>query len=1354
MSFLKEASSILDKTAKVLNEAAFGDIRNIFNNGSLYTFMTAPIGLLNKSYPLMLDHINRNIGNMEYVYDGYSTPIGEVANPFYNSIVKTPWFYLDGNKNSTANYIDYMRNVYGATISVENINEVDLFHISDEAASVGVIEGQYAIEALINNTLVPTNNNGTGTDTYLGESGAYYNRETLRNAVVANNKLTNSITEQLSGYYGITTKNLKNLKKTKSYAYKVNEKTGRIEDILSPLNDTDSPVYVSNYGHYNDIGAYSGFYNSLSDKSKVFFDNSIKENKYRINSSRYVDNTKRDSIEIDFSKDYINSMKITPRYEYGIKGPIRYIFKSYEKYNLSSNASDVMDGGVYVYTENEKGSATTIYSGSFNSGAKFTRYTSYSTGLTANDILKKTNDAFKKGEYKTIIARFHTDSSEDDMTDTTQTAVSKKYGLSHGRNLLKLSPDDSEGYENPYCRVWTFHHQYHRLKDAIRPLGLDANDLYNKYGFKEFTADHSDIGFDNGRQRLERFGTLNKNNGLVNITPIDNGNPNKKVDIKNCMFSIENLAWKGAFSTDAASRETFQAGGLSSEQKGPFGGRIMWFPPYDLKFNEDVSVNWNENNFIGRGEGIYTYTNTTRTGNLSFKILIDHPSIINYWENKGKSGSNSVDETKDPEQEILRFFAGCDMLTAKPSPESEEENAVYDEAIPSPDVKELKFYVFFPNNYSGKDDDVDFAMKYLTNGLGAGKEKRWHYSASKGCYMEDKTTDYDIQYAKTDNGYGGYEMRPDKPISIIRSVDETTYNNGFIADIKVGNYGNGLHCNDGKTSLYVQEGDSTNTWWERKWYYRVDNDYKNQLLKKESYTDSASYCLNSKSGLDIVAKHFSIEDTDYLFSLADVYVALEGGDAVTVLEGLYDAKKVNLFKSLINRYQIESVECVGTASVQGHDKLNNELRKDRAFTVKNWLCKKSNKFDANTVKATPGEIGGEGSGINNGDESSLNNKLWRSTCVTIKFKTAASNTIQNSTKEQFMTTDPNTPIDSQTSIDDMYQTNYKTGNTEQTYIDDRIYFDDRGENELIAERALKDRVKSIRMNALSDNINRLAFNVGASVRGGNVNLNSLYGAVADFSEHYKYFNYDSNGYIVGDRGKSGNILNQIMTHNNDTKAGAVVNPASYLPSDIFNDTGANNVTEREGTKNNKPTRYDNEAKFFSMLEKEEPFLHHKISDKIKYFDPAFHSISPEGFNARLTFLQQCTRQGPTIGQSDNFAVDNTANNLSFGRPPVCILRIGDFYYTKILIDSLSISYDPLMWDLNTEGIGVMPMIADINMRFKFIGGSSLAGHITRLQNALSFNYYANTEVYDDRAELADYDEDGNITKLGTKNLTV
>ena len=178
--------------------------------------------------------------------------------------------------------------------------------------------------------------------------------------------------------------------------------------------------------------------------------------------------------------------------------------------------------------------------------------------------------------------------------------------------------------------------------------------------------------------------------------------------------------------------------------------------------------------------------------------------------------------------------------------------------------------------------------------------------------------------------------------------------------------------------------------------------------------------------------------------------------------------------------------------------------------------------------------------------------------------------------------------------------------------------------------------------------------------------------------------------------------------------------------------------------------YKNEYKFFKELERDEPFLHNKLVEKIKYFDPAFHSITPEGFNARLTFLNQCTRQGTTHANSDSNAEYKTASNLSFGRPPICVLRIGDFYNTKILITSLRITYDDTTWDLNDEGIGIMPMIADISISFKFLGGSDLSGPVSRLQNALSFNYYANTIVYDNRAEEAEYNNEGELINFKPK----
>ena len=177
-----------------------------------------------------------------------------------------------------------------------------------------------------------------------------------------------------------------------------------------------------------------------------------------------------------------------------------------------------------------------------------------------------------------------------------------------------------------------------------------------------------------------------------------------------------------------------------------------------------------------------------------------------------------------------------------------------------------------------------------------------------------------------------------------------------------------------------------------------------------------------------------------------------------------------------------------------------------------------------------------------------------------------------------------------------------------------------------------------------------------------------------------------------------------------------------------------------------------EGAYFEYIDGNYPNYFKTISEKIKYFHPGYHSITPEGFNSRLTFLNQCMRQGPSIydrkTNKNGEEVGVQPQNLSFGRPPICILRIGDFFYTKIVINSLSISYDGPQFDLNPEGIGVQPMIASVQLSIDLIGGHSLSGPLNRLQNALSFNYYANTEMYDVRADSI---KDGDIVdglKLG------
>jgi hypothetical protein len=235
-----------------------------------------------------------------------------------------------------------------------------------------------------------------------------------------------------------------------------------------------------------------------------------------------------------------------------------------------------------------------------------------------------------------------------------------------------------------------------------------------------------------------------------------------------------------------------------------------------------------------------------------------------------------------------------------------------------------------------------------------------------------------------------------------------------------------------------------------------------------------------------------------------------------------------------------------------------------------------------------------------------------------------------------------------------------------------------------------------------------------------------YEADADFTSRVK---------IVDGVGEKGTIIGDIDSLKKK-KARFVSVSFVYAPKDNTETSEAVDVdteptNETKAFVSNITRRFHREDTYFKELIKSDnesdKIIYNNIREKVKFFQPGFHSITPEGFNSRLTFLQQCTRQGPT----DN---EKGASNLAFGMAPVCILRIGDFYHTKIIMNTLAITYDPLVWDLNPEGVGVQPMIANVSIAFKFIGGSSLNGPINRLQNAVSFNYFANTGVYDPRAD--------------------
>ena len=1089
--------------------------------------------------------------------------------------------------------------------------------------------------------------------------------------------------------------------------------------------------------------------NGMVEQSKMY---------NRIDCPRFTFYKKEDVPTVFFVNPYEDSLNFDGKWEPSVDFGFT---QSENRTVVYSEAHDGTSDNIWVDVSDTDGTAHGTYV-SFNRDLNWF--------LPSCDLLKKTNEQFNRGKNNTLIARFYTNTEfSRSLSDPTQTAVSSIYGMSHGRNLRKLVPDYSQGYKNPYCRVWTYHHEYRKIENLIRPFGDQYSDPnhskhgYDSNGTPSFrTSKNSFYGFDDdGDVRLNKLGVLNYDNGMVRIAPtakisdyfnneVDNGKgQNAAYSPKRCMFSIENLAWKDTNNV----RGQFDAYGLSAEQKGPLGGRIMWFPPYNLSFSEEVSVDWNENKFIGRGERLYTYSNTDRRGSLQFTLLIDHPGLIDYWnrpsEKTGGLNSNGtasgtlnggrikdgVDDLNSDEQTLLRFFAGCDILSVKnqtyqfntptvvtPEPDKDEEEqqpitpSENQDATEPPSNGRIVCFLYYPNNYSGVDDaptksGVVNAVDYLMNGVGAQKGV---LKTNSGVPASDFSVMTNVKPS-----YGGYEVRKNANVGIsnatsnanfetVKSSIESNGNewmtSGTGAKIQV-SYGSqayyltklvgGLAQSKSQLTRSMVNRRSKNVagecYFSRRWWYRVDKEWSNDLLNfSDSYLDIGSLGLNGSSGYTQVLKSlpsfiddFDENDNTKLVSFTDFYVALMG-DVVksSTVQNNFDQENVSLIRDIKNnqdKYTITSIKFQGHASKQGWLKQNKKLANNRRNTLRNWFQAKGFRTDANYTDLDEHIEDPNKSNVDYGSNNKLKTKLWRSACVIIDYALASNDVVQDaqSTKD----------------VDKISVPNGTDTSTTTAW---------RQESDIIADNGMK---MSMVQESVADSKWK---QLNESLEARNKALYER--SIADLNDQFKLSMKAFNGEDGDDKNDA----------NNGYNVGTV-------------------------------KRYDNEGEFFKEVGRTDNFLRHLISEKVKYFDPAFHSISPEGFNARLTFLHQCTRQGSTVNSSA--MESSTAYNLAFGRPPVCVLRVGDFYYTKIIIRGISIQYETPQWDLNPEGIGVMPMFANITIQFNFIGGSDLGGPIARLQNAVSFNYYANASVYDNRAESVEYDPNGSGREIKFKPFT-
>ena len=1047
---------------------------------------------------------------------------------------------------------------------------------------------------------ITTNSYGFREETRLGElSNRLYATSLYRGAVINSARHRDKVNTSTDDFgYGYITpilykkygNNLNNYD-TMSGKFVVSSDTGRLSDGWM-LGDDNT-----------EIGKIVHDYAKLSaseNGGKVYLDEQIKKANQEISIQKpyivYTNKVILDDNNVKTATEMPGRFVINATSTGNTGATTSYVYDGIKDDNPVINTVKLQNNKIKQYFVYDEGVTAS------NQDNEWGVYNSNESALGKNNLLAKTNQMFKDKKINTMIGRFHIKVGDSCTTDT---AVDNEYGNAHGRALLKADPKGKQtnGVDNPYCRSWTYHHQYNSMDMLIRPFEnqtiADVQKKNSRYRSR-FNK------LPNGGKYLAE-NTVLGGAGRVNIAPSTSGN----VDIKKCMFSLENLAWKDV------SKVTRN---MSKEQIGPNGGRIMWFPPYDIDFQENVNVNWQSNSFIGRGEDVYTYTNTTRTGQLSFTLLIDHPAVINSLHSAG------VNDDED----VLRFFAGCDTIDPNETGNAEvvPGSKTSDPTLTAKEGQFVRVYCFFPNNYTG-------------HGKYPGDKKKWYdfgdedFGCSDGAdwykyILSGKNAVISTKASAILNPDNGYEMSIRKGQELWNGVSTETLdiNTSQIAcNSYSGKYGKYNKCPadyDGSDYKQLKLKDAKEARDKRTYRYRVDFDFRERGIdvdkrnKRDHYWDnyrdtySFGFNLNPNCILKMNQEKDKMNNNKDLFSfyqLMSVFGVKKPGvsddSGSTVNKELEEG--IQNLSDIINNHTVYKVVAHGSATKQG---TKNDLRAARRArtlgkTVMHFL-KQIDKYKNEDIKYVKGE----------------------------------------------------------TSIVDVNNTRLVNADDAKfgrnAYVD--IYYDD-------------PKVISVETSANSNN--------------------QINGAVE---------------------------YNNAKTKEKKQDKKARRNNITYTTKDTSN------------------LRYESEADYFKKIKNTDPVIFKKIVDKVQYFDPAFHSMSPEGFNARLTFLQQCTRQGHTVSATESNGLAMTAGNLAFGRMPVCVLRLGDFINTRIIIDSLNITYNNggMQWDLNPEGAGVQPMYAKVNMGIKILGGQSLVAPISRLQNAVSFNYYANAGVYDNRADRAHY----------------
>ena len=873
--------------------------------------------------------------------------------------------------------------------------------------------------------------------------------------------------------------------------------------------------------------------------------------------------------------------------------------------------------------------------------------------------VKPGGDPVKKDEeFDAVSFEFNQDTQSDDfdfkqgsILDNTQRLIESADGVTGARRLQhvgnainQVSKVFNDGYKEMTKGSQVIAY-YDSVTDSqtIGESGFEVGREYCRVFQKDTPyLTYADLQKTDGITNSGRKFTYSvfDNTYNLNIAPLRIPGSTNIVDnkVKKYMFSLENLAWR------TSDKPGYTYDDLPTCERGPNGGRIMWFPPYNLTFNDSSTASWNPTSFLGRPEPIYTYKDTKRSGSIGWTIIVDHPSSMNtIIEKQLESFSQEqVDSVMDS------FFAGCVKYDLY-------ELAAKFNTIP---VNQLFTYQEILQNPRATEEERREVLSSIQ------RTEDTNSSVGNGISDNSGNNNQDVNGIETNNTIGAESNSPTK--EQVQGELNNFVNYGFYFD------------NDfpiGRTN----------------WDETVSDGFKKYF---DNYIASGNRTIYNNRAPNEVKKNNKIYSKDDIPSFFDNVVI---GNFNTIKNELIPKA---LKKALVDLKGTLTITLIGSASAPATNNYNVNLSKRRNSTVLNWLktqtigdktidnweqegkiifkftatgedtaiIKSDSNNNIGIVDCSSGGPNGEGDIIDTSTNKVTSNSQWYSIpamgCRRVTISDIKLDAVEEPPKKYIC-------------------------------VDGECIESDEGETLAACQAKCKKNevVEEIVTPADTDTYDCIE---GACVK-----------------------NEDGDGEYIGIEACKTECQNSNVVIEEPPPA-----PVPTIEKKI-----------KEGISKKVLRTLFSECDYFELIKETNPMVYSSIKDKVKYFSPSFHSMTPEGLNARLTFLNQCVRPGqtiPVIGP-DGKPKYNDSRNTSFGAPPVLVLRIGDFYHTKIIPNQLSITYEPLTYDINPEGIGVQPMIAKVTLGFDFIGGHGLAGPVQELQNALSFNYYANTEIYDERS---------------------